>query len=107
MAQFKSDKTDSNISNISNKENIGPDLSLGAGSFQETFQPISSFGSSSLVGKKLGSLSLSGPSSISSLGALESFGLDSVPAANLPVRLYVSNLPFRYRSVFSVSGSPS
>ena len=73
MAQFKSDKTNSNISN---KENIIPDLSPGAGSFEEIFQSISSFGSGSLAGKKVPSLS---------------------------VRLHVSNLPFRYRSVFSIS----
>ena len=37
-------------------------------------------------------------------GWSQSARTDSLPAASLPVRLHVSNLPFRYRSVFSISG---
>ena len=134
MAQLQSDKTDSNISN---KENIGLDLSPGARSFEENFRPISSFGSGSNAGKEFASLSLSlsGPSSISSLGGLDPASLNtsrspgqeklkvklpsgeevvlgewsgwSQSTASLPVRLHVSNLPFRFRLVSLTSGSPS
>ena len=115
MAQSLS-LSNSSISELSNKENV-LDLSV-----EEVFQ---SFSSSS--GALSSSLKASRPSSLSSFGDLVSSS-HKVPSqevkvklpngeevvlgewsgwsqsvARVPVRLHVSNLPFRYRLVFSQS----